>query len=347
MAPVHDPLGNAADFAWPEGDRRGSLEVWYGLCGPADGRFAFWFRYTLLATRRGDREGRLWAALTDREAPERSFFASRRVAADAVRLEESPFAYRLCDGSAELRDDGARGTMEVPGLGALRWSLTYEPDPFTFTLLRSPFLTNLMAARGSTRHRSVNQAVRVRGEVELGDRRLVLDDAPGHQGHTASRRLVRGWAWMQCSAFDDGACSLEALSLGPLTTVCLRTEAGIFRLNRLRDLVGPGATRATVSPGHFCFSGRGEGVTLEAEVSAPEDVPWQRVAYRAPDETLRYNAHCSLAEVRLRYRLRGEAVWREASSPAGRAEWVASRPPIPGRYLPAEWSEPICGGPHG
>jgi hypothetical protein len=56
----------------------------------------------------------------------------------------------------------------------------------------------------------------------------------------------------------------------------------------------------------------------------------------APDELLRYNAHCSLADVTLTYTVDGgDPVTLESS--AGRAEWVGAEPPLPGYDYPPEW----------
>jgi len=66
----------------------------------------------------------------------------------------------------------------------------------------------------------------------------------------------------------------------------------------------------------------------------PEPDPVDQVAYCTPDESLRYNAHCSVSDVTLTYRLEGEAAVT-VESPAGRAEWVGSEPPISGTYRPS------------
>ena len=149
-------LGNAADFEWPAGDARGCLEVWYSLVGPADGRFAFWHRASLLRLRGGGGEARVWAALTDREAPERSFLYTERRPLEALQVERDPFCLSIGSLYA-LRDDGVEGRL-VTESGLVQWSLNYPTDPQRFTLLRSELLTRLMVARGSTRHRSVNEA---------------------------------------------------------------------------------------------------------------------------------------------------------------------------------------------
>ncbi|MDF1564970.1 MAG: hypothetical protein P1V51_18145 [Deltaproteobacteria bacterium] len=337
MTAVYDPLGNAADFPWPSGDPRGSTEKWYGLAGPEDGSFAFWFRFTLDRTVEGEREGRIWAGITDREDPTAGFFVSRRLNADHVYIDNEPFLYRAPDGLGEIGDDHNQGRLDSP-LGEISWDLRYEPDPFSWTLIRNATVNGIMGTLGKTRHRSVNESLRVDGHVQVGDRRYTLERAPGHQGHTASRRTARGWTWMQCNGFGDGETCLEALTMGPLTTLCLRTEGEIFSLNRLHDLVGPRANRAEDQLGRWTFSGAGEGVEVEAEVRAPEGIAWQRVCYRDPDGTLRYNAHCSLAEVTLRYRRKGQGAWRTLESRCGRVEWVRPEQVLAGDYLPADWS---------
>ena len=96
MAPEdNDP---ALDWPLPAGEP--GREVWYSLVSPTDGSVAFWYRYTLLSTESGRQEGRLWAALTDREDPDRSTFVTRSVPSDEVRARGGPFSLTVDD--AEL-----------------------------------------------------------------------------------------------------------------------------------------------------------------------------------------------------------------------------------------------------
>lgn len=346
MAPS---LGNAPDLAWPLPAGAPGLEVWYGLFGPRDGAWALWVRYTLLSTRSGHRESRLWAGFTERGAPERAFLVTRRRPLGAAWIDRAPFRLALADG-IDLEDGAARGHLEGP-LGEVGWALSWAPDPVTFTPLRSPALTEAAVRLvGASRHRSVNEAIRVDGEVRIGARRLRLEGAPGHQGHTTGRKLAGAWSWVQCNAFEDEHVAFEALRLGPLTTVCLREGGRVHRLNRVRHLAGRRRSRSRGEVGRWRLAAEDRDLRLTAEVEAPAEVPWQRAAYLSPDDTLRHNAHCSLATVRVTYEVRAGTGWappRTLTSRAGRAEWVGRRPPVPGPFQPASWEAVHQGGLHG
>lgn len=316
---------NAAVYDWPVDRGEPAREVWYGLAGPADGSAAFWYRYTLLSTEGGRQEARLWAALTDADGE--SAFRSRSFDLADADLAAAPFRYALPDG--ELTSRGASGD-----LGDASWDLSYDPDDYAFTPLRSETLTDLLYRfAGTGKHWSRNEAVRVDGEVTVGDTTVAFEDAPGHQGHTLGSAPPERWTWVQCNGFDDPSVSLECLNLEGRLSMCLRRDGVVHELNRLRDVAGPTASRTErVEPGRWRFSGSGDGVDLTAEVVADPD-HWQRVAYMTPDDTRRYNAHCSVSEVTLTYKVAGEAE-RRLRSDAGRAEWVDATKPVPGDYRP-------------
>jgi hypothetical protein len=333
MAPEdNDP---ALDWPLPAGEP--GREVWYSLVSPTDGSVAFWYRYTLLSTEGGRQEGRLWAALTDREDPDRSTFVTRSVPVDEVRARGGPFS--LTVDNAELTSSSAVGSIPLEGdEGEVAWDLSYDPDPYSFTPLRSEPLTDLLATvAGTGKHWSANEAVRMDGEVTVGDRSITFEDAPGHQGHTLGSSPPDSWTWIQCNEFADRPVVLEALDIDGTLSVCLRRDGEVHALNRLKHVVGPKSNRTDHDePGLWRFSGGGEGVDIQVTVRAPEDVKWQTVSYMAPDGTLRYNAHCSLADVTLTYTLTGEKPVTLESS-AGRAEWVGTEPPLPDRDYPPEW----------
>jgi hypothetical protein len=175
------------------------------------------------------------------------------------------------------------------------------------------------------------------GEVTVGDRTVDFEDAPGHQGHTLGSAPPDSWTWIQCNDFADRSVVLEALDIEGTLSLCLRRDGEVHALNRLKHVVGPTSNRTEHDePGLWRFSGSGEGVDLRVTVRAPEDVKWQTVSYMAPDETLRYNAHCSLADVTLTYTVGGEEPVTLESS-AGRAEWVGAEAPLPDAEYPPEW----------
>ncbi|WP_255196827.1 hypothetical protein [Halorarius litoreus] len=317
---------NAAVYDWPVPVGEPAREVWYGLAGPADGSAAFWYRYTLLSTEGGRQEARLWAALTDTEG--NSVFRSRSFPLSDATLDDAPFAYDLPTGT--LTSGRTQGDLDD-----VSWDLSYTPDDYAFTPLRSQRLTDfLYRVAGTGKHWSRNEAVRVSGEVTVGDRTLTFDDVPGHQGHTLGASPPPTWTWVQCNGFDDPSLSLECLNLDGTLSMCLRRDGVVHELNRLHHVVGPRANRnERLEPGHWRFTGTGDGVQLTAEVVADPD-HWQQVAYMTPDDTLRYNAHCSVSEVTLRYRVDGEQKV-QATSEAGRAEWVDTTKPVSGEYQPA------------
>lgn len=320
---------NEAALDWPLEAGRPGREVWYGIVATQDASAAFWFRYSLLSTTGGHREARLWAALTDREGS--SAFASQHWDLDELDLQADPFA--LSFGEAELTSGSARG--EVPGEPGAEWVLAYEPDPFTFTPLRSRRLTDLLARfAGTGRHWSRNQSLLVDGTARVGDTEVGFEQAPGHQGHTVGAFPPQTWTWVHCNAFDeaDEDLSLEALDVDGRLSVCLRRGERVHELNRLKHVLWSNETQ-TNEVRRWRFSARGDGVELEATITAPGH--WQRVAYCAGDETLRYNAHCSLAEARLTYDPE-DGPRRAVESDQARVEWGRAQPPLEGNYEP-DW----------
>jgi len=318
---------------WPLATGAPGREVWYSLVGPRDGSVAFWYRYTLLSTAEGHQEGRLWAALTDRESPADSTFVSESFALEDVWADSSPFELTVGDGV--LTSSSATGET-----GDVTWDLEYDPDTFVFTPLRSQRLTDLLSAVADTgKHWSRNEAVSVSGEVTVGDRTMKLDGAPGHQGHTMSGASPpEDWTWVQCNAFEeDDSAVLEALRLDDNLSLCFRVDGEAYPLNRLMHVLplSPSANRIDHDEvGHWRFRGSGEGVDLQATVEADPD-HWQTVSYKVPDGSLRYNAHCSVSSLTLTYSLGGET--RTLTSDAARAEWVSSDPPLEADY-PPEWA---------
>ncbi|MFQ3317993.1 MAG: hypothetical protein ACI8UR_001441 [Natronomonas sp.] len=317
------PDPNDPDLAWPLSVGEPGREVWYSLVSPHDGSLAFWYRYTLLSTADGLQEGRLWAALTDHENPENSQFVTESYPFEEVWPDSDPFGLTIGDGA--LTSSSATGTI-----GDVSWELDYEPDTYAFTPLRSETLTNLLSAiLGTGKHWSRNQSVFMSGEITVGDRTIELDDAPGHQGHTLSSNPPEEWTWVQCNDFENSDAVLEALRLDDKLSLCFRTDGEVYALNRLKHVltISPSANSITHDePGHWRFRGEGEGIELQATIEADPD-HWQTVAYMAPDDTPRYNAHCSLSDATVTYSIDGGTT-ETITSDAARAEWVNTDPPV-------------------
>ena len=311
--------------AWPLAASDPGREVWYSLVSPRDGSVAFWYRYTLLSTESGYQEGRLWAALTDRETPENSTFVSRAFPFEEVWADADPFELTVGDGV--LTSSSATGSVDD-----VAWDLEYEPDSYAFTPLRSETLTDLLSAvLGTGKHWSRNESVAMSGEITVGDRTVELEDAPGHQGHTVSSTTPpEQWTWVQCNDFEeDDSAVLEALRLDDKLSLCFRVDGEVYPLNRLRDVLSASPSANVVEHdevGHWRFRGEGEGLELQVTVESPDD-HWQTVSYMVPDDGLRYNAHCSLSTVTVTYSVDGGPA-TTITSDAARAEWVSGEPSI-------------------
>jgi hypothetical protein len=317
---MSDP--NTPVLGWPLAPGERGREVWYGLVGPRDGSRAFWYRYTLLSTDSARREGRLWAAVTDPGGG--STFASESYAFDEVRATGRPFSLDI--GPGELTSASAEG-----GVGDVSWSLSYDPDHYVFTPLRSQRLTDLLSRlAGTGKHWSRNEAVRVDGHVTVGNRRIEFEGAPGHQGHTLGSDPPEEWTWVQCNAFGDESVALEALNLDGNLSVCFRRDGETYPLNRVHHVLLNNRTEEN-EVGRWRFHAGGEGIDLSATVEADPD-HYQRVTYCAPDDGLRYNAHCSVSSLEVAVEADGQRTVYE--SDAARAEWVGTEPPVAGDYQP-------------
>lgn len=327
------PDPNNPDEDWPLAEGQPGREVWYSLVSPQDASVAFWYRYTLLSTESGRQEGRLWAALTDRENPDNSTFVSEAFDFEDVWPDSDPF--ELTIGDSALTSSSATGEIED-----VSWDLEYDPDTYAFTPLRSERLTNILSKTiGTGKHWSRNESVFMDGEITVGDRTIELDDAPGHQGHTVSSTSPpEDWTWVQCNDFaDEESAVLEALRLDDKLSLCFRVDGEIYPLNRLKHVIpaSPWANEVEHDEvGHWRFRGEGEGIELQVTVESPDD-HWQQVAYMVPDDSLRYNAHCSLSDVTVTYQKDGEPT-QTITSNAARAEWVSEEPPLEGDYKP-DW----------
>lgn len=326
---------NSPYLDWPVDAGEKGREVWYGLVSSPVEDLALWYRYTLLSTVDGRREGRVWAGITDRGGGD-STFVSESVPLGAVHASGDPFGLEI--GDDYLTSSGAEGYVDGASTdgddATVAWNLNYDPDDYVFTPLRSERLTDVLSRfAGTGRHWSRNEAVRVDGEVTVDGRTVEFSNAPGHQGHTLGADPPSRWTWVQCNDFDDESVGVECLDLGGTLSMCLRRDGEVHALNRVTDIILPGRNKSWHNEvGEWTFSGSGEGGDLRVTVEADPDC-WQRVAYLVPDESLRYNAHCSLATVTLRFDHGGEP--RVLESDHGRVEWVNTEKPIPGTYRPA------------
>ena len=305
---------NAKESSWPASPAR---EVWYGYVG--DELRVLWYQYVLLSMG-NTREARVWAGYNELDGE--SKFVSQGFGTGAVTATDQPFSLDIAGN--ELTGRSANGSLDDIG-----WDLTWGGDDVTFTPLRSQRLTRAVDWFSRTgRHASVNGAVRVNGMVTVNGKEQEFTNAAGNQGHVVGA-LPTEWRWVQCGAFPDPTVSIEALSIGGRLSICFRHDGQVYLLNRIQHIVGPCANVTEYDrPGHWSFRATGDGVRLSVMVRADPD-QWQRLCYRTPDGK-RYNAHCSLSTVRLKYTHDNQT--RTIESSGGRAEWIGIEPPIDGEY---------------
>lgn len=323
---------------WPLEMGRPAREVWYGFATAPERPLALWYRYTLLSTSGDYQEARCWAAVTDRNG-DLSTFGTHRIPLHDADILRAPFGIEF-GAAGTISDDRVTGTVDTAE-SHVEWDLHHDPDTLTFSPVRSRAVTDLASKfLGTGKHWSVNQSVRVSGTIRVGDEEFELTDAPGHQGHTVGKTPPDRWRWVHCNDFGVDGLAIEALDLGGKLSICLRTPDGPYLLNRLVDLVGPWANQTIeASPGVWEFKTTGEQAQIQCRMEADPD-HWQRVAYKCPDGSLRYNAHCSVTRLLLRCRTwesGGWTQWPDAKSTTARAEWVDIAPPVPGEYGPDDW----------
>ena len=318
-------------FSWPLQGGERAREVWYSLVSHPDLAVGFWYRYTLLSTDSGHQEARVWAALTDRTGTSSGTegVATRRFPLVSAEVEGNPF--RLSVEENELTSNSARGSVE-----GVEWQLSYEPDEMTFVPLEGDGMG------GETgEHWSANQSVEMTGTVRVDGETHYFEDAPGHQGHTVGTAAPPSWSWTHANSFvDDADTVVEALEFAGMATVCLRHDGEMYALNTM-DQILEGNRSVENDPGRWVFEGESDevGLRVEVGVDADEDSElWKKAAYLTPDDTVRYVAHASLADIRIGYETEDEEGTLETES--GRAEWAGKEPPVgtPDEYAPEEFA---------
>jgi len=327
------------DWLLDTGER--GREVWYSLVSHPDEPVAFWYRYTLLSTDSGHQEARVWAALTDRRSgtSAETEVLTRPFALESAVVEGDPF--RLSVGENELTSRSAEGSVEN-----VEWDLSYEPDEKTFV----PLEDDSMGGETGD-HWSANQSVEMTGKVKAGDQTYEFEDSPGHQGHTVGTAAPPSWSWTHANSFGDESVVVEALEFAGMVTVCFRHggEGGdddgdgdsdrMYALNTM-DQILEGNESAENEPGKWIFEGVNEDVNVRVEVDVDETDggAWKKAAYLTPDDTVRYVAHASVADVRVVYETEEDT--GSAETDAGRVEWAGKSPPVgdADEYAPEEFA---------
>jgi len=308
--------------------RRGRYEAWFLTV--SRGREGYWIRATVRAPVAGPPEPRLWFARFDRDDPSRIF----GINAPATGLRVDPRVPGVVMGESHFGSGESSGTIDAAG-GSVSWDLRWETGDATWSLL-PPALARV----APTRPLSPNPHTAVAGEIVVDGERVILEGAPGQQGHLYGGRHASRWAWVHAADPASGLV-VQAVSasgrIGPVPTPYL-TFAGVRLDGEWTRLRGRGRSWGL---GWWRIDLASRRHRLVGEVSAPAK-HLLRARYLDPDDTPRWCHNSEVASARLTLLERTGAGWREAAElrcdGTAHAEWAGRTPArdVDARHVPAE-----------
>lgn len=289
---------------------RGCYEVYYLTLNDLASETGYWIRYVVQAPEITERsvELELWFAFFDRRNPERSFGVFERRPLATLESRAAPFRLGFGGGPvggrrfepAELRHGLARGEVGHGGR-RVRWHLEWPAEsepvlPFPEALYSSGDLPGAMIYS--------YPATEFNGTIEIGDRRLVIEDAPGEQSHIWGGKHPPHWLWAHCNRFDDDPAGYLEVSCVPASAdgpppvhmLIARVHGREVRL--IAPLDGSAATSESV-PGRWSFAAESERERIELEVNCPLELILE-APYTDPDGSGCFCLHSDLASCRLR-----------------------------------------------
>jgi hypothetical protein len=277
----------------------GHYESFYlKACRPGGG-VGVWIRYTVLK-RPGERAaGSLWCTLFDRAAPAP---AAAKVTLAPEELRRRAGGY-LAVGAAVFESRRIAGAAPA-GPTPAAWELRFEPTAPAYDHLPRAWMYRAPLPR--TKVHSPYPAVRVDGQLSMGDRRVLLDRWPGMVGHNWGSEHAERWVWLQAAGFDgrDDGTFLDVAAgrvrLGGRTTPFV--AGGVLSLDGVRHQLGgltrTRGTRLDERPDGCAFRLPGRGVIVAGTVRAPREhlVGW---VYADPGGGRHDTVNCSIADLRL------------------------------------------------
>ncbi|MCY3965472.1 MAG: tocopherol cyclase family protein [Acidobacteria bacterium] len=289
---------------------RGSYEVYYLTLNDLASETGYWIRYVLQAPETTERcaELGLWFAFFDRRNPERSFGVFERRPLATLESQATPFRLGFGGGPldghnfapAELGNGLARGGIGQGGR-RVRWHLEWPAEselilPFPEGLYSSGDLPGAMIYP--------YPGTEFAGTIEIGDRRLVIEGAPGEQSHIWGRKHPPHWLWAHCNRFDDDpdgyleVSCIPASADGPPPVHMLIARVRGREVRLIAPLDGSAATSGSV-PGRWSFAAESERERVELEVNCPLKLILE-APYIDPDGSSCFCLHSDLASCRLR-----------------------------------------------
>lgn len=289
---------------------RGCYEVYYLTLNDLASETGYWIRYVVQASEVTERcaELELWFTFFDRRNPERSFGVFEHRPLTTLESRAAPFRLAFDGGlvgghrfaPAELRNGLARGGIGQ-GIRRVRWLLEWPEDselvlPFPEALYSSGDLPGALLYP--------YPATRFTGQIEIGDRRLMIVGAPGEQSHIWGGKHPPHWLWAHCNRFDDDPAGYLEVSCIPASAdgsppvhmLIARVHGREVRL--ISPLDGSVATSES-APGRWRFAAQSERERVELDVICPLKFILE-APYTDPDGSSCFCLHSDLASCRLR-----------------------------------------------
>ena len=286
---------------------QGHVESWFvKLNPPGDGPRALFIKFTLMRPLPGGGEGHgaVWAVWSVHGHPEATVAAKRVFPLSHVFLDADQF--RVTMGDCALSAGRATGRVEGPG-GTIAFDLTWPIDGPSWRHLPYGLAYDRVVPLNKISSPAFTRAVD--GGVTVNSTHVVVQGAPGMQGHNWGRRHPPAWAWAHANAFRGHGPDtvVEAISLRPsvggvvVPLVVARVRAPGVDL-AFNDFVTHVATRSEWQPGRWWeFIVRGPTHRLEGRFRAPVE-EYTGLRYPNPNgvDRLCVNTNLADAEVELR-----------------------------------------------
>jgi hypothetical protein len=281
-----------------------------------------WIRYTILKRPGQPPRGSLWCTLwTGTQPPQaqKATLEPHELSAEPGELVRIG-ASRLTLTGAVGRVDGASWELEFGGAGEM---FPYLPRAWMYRA-RVPRTKAVSLEPHATFH----------GRVTVGAQTIEVGGWPGMVGHNWGTEHAERWVWLHGARFAQAPeswfdATIARIKLGALIVPWI-ANGGLWLDGRIYRVGGPTTIRSTAvnaQPAHCRFTLPGRGITIDGELSAPEDstVAWR---YSDPAGGEHHVSNCSVASLALTVRAPDQKA-RLLHLPAGAAyeHGARERPP--------------------
>ena len=279
-----------------------------GVEGPAEGPDyrAFWVKLTILqpSEDRAPPAGEVWAIAFDTRGGDHVALKDT-FSRETWSIEDEVFYLRF--GDSELRQGKTSGRVGDDARGRIAWDLSFEPRRFGVRHLPYAWMYKESAVFPKSKLCTPQPDVRVKGFVQVGDRRIEIDGAPGMQGHNWGRAHAPLWAWAHSNVLEGkGRAVFEAVSsrvqVGPVRTpflslAYLEYDGEPILLSSPRTLL---LSKSRLEGLRWRQWASGPNHRLEADFTAPP-CDFVGVNYHNPDGSLVHCLNSKIASGRVRF----------------------------------------------